>query len=78
MNYKDVAALNKAQWAKAPRPMRPVPEYLRNIPPEDWTERCIRGQERQRENEKISEEWQDRWVQNQAASARRFFWGVIF
>ena len=75
MNYKDVAALNKAQWAKAPRPMKPVPEYLRNIPPEEWTERCIRGQERQRENEKISEEWQHHWVESQK---RRFYWGVIF
>ena len=77
MNYKDVAALNKAQWAKAPRPMKPVPEYLRNIPPEEWTEMCIRGQERQREQERLSEEFQDRWVERHTDN-RRVIWGVIF
>ena len=75
MNYKEIAALNKAQWAKDPRPMKPVPQWIQDIPREEWTKMCFRGQKRQRKRDRRSDRWQARWVES---NTRRFFWGVIF
>ena len=75
MNYKEVAALNKAQWTKAPRPMQPVPQYIRDISREEWTELFLLGKERQKEQDRLSDEWQDRFVER---NTRSFFWGVLF